>query len=59
MNEFLNVAKNLEIKEISKDVEYDYENVSSMEPEIPDNEEETEDVELQTNTDSIDITVPM
>jgi len=49
MNEFLNVAKNLEIKEISKNVEYD--NVSSTDPEIPDNEEETENVELQTNTD--------
>ena len=52
MNEFLNVAKNLEIKEISKDVEYDDENVSNEEPEIPDNEEDTEVVELQKNTDS-------
>ena len=31
MNEFLNVAKNLEIKEISKDVEYDDGNVSNIE----------------------------
>ena len=29
MNEFLNVAKNLQIKEISKDVEFDYENGSN------------------------------
>jgi len=35
MNDFLNVAKNLEIKEISKDVELDDENASALEePEI-------------------------
>ena len=51
MNEFLNVAKNLEIKEISKDVEYDDENVSNEEPEIPQNETYAEEeVEPQTNT---------
>ena len=42
MNEFLNVSKNLKIKEIIKDVEYDDENVSNIETEIPDNEEDIE-----------------
>ena len=49
LNEFLNVAKNLEIKEISKDVEFDEENVKSEEPDIPDNETSLED-EPQTKT---------
>ena len=38
MNEFLNVAKNLEGKEISKDVEFDKENQTFAEPDISDNE---------------------
>ena len=42
MNEFLNVAKNLEIKEISKDVEFEDENVINEEPEIPTNENHKE-----------------
>ena len=36
MNEFLNVAKNLEIKEISKDVELDDGNEPTEEPEMSD-----------------------
>ena len=40
MHEFLNVAKNLEVKEISKDVEFDQENQSFVAPSIPDNENE-------------------
>ena len=52
MNEFLNVAKNLEIREISKDVDFDDENVSNEEPKTPDHEEDTEDIELQTDTNS-------
>ena len=51
MNEFLNVAKNLEIKEISKNVEYDCLNVINKK-EIPVQEENTDDVELQINIDS-------
>ena len=51
MNEFLNVAKNLEIKEINKDVKFHYDNVFNEEPEVPGNEEHVEeDTELQTNT---------
>ena len=50
MNEFLNVAQNLEIKDISKDMEVDNGNVSTEE--IPDHEEASEDVDLQTNTES-------
>ena len=43
MNEFLNVAKNLEIKEISKDLEfYDGVDARNDEPEIADHEENTE-----------------
>ena len=38
MNEFLNVAKNLEVKKISKDVEFDKENQTFAEPDISDNE---------------------
>ena len=54
MNEFLNVAKNLEIKEISKDVEFDDENVSNEEVEIPDNETNLEaKPQTETNTDSV------
>ena len=34
MNEFLNVAKNLEIKEVSNNVEFDNENESNKEAEI-------------------------
>ena len=51
MNEFLNVAKNLEIKEISKDVEFhDGGDVRSDDPEIADHEENTEvEAEPQTN----------
>ena len=49
MNEFLNVAKNLEIKEISKDVEFDNENESNEEAEIPNNETNLE-AEPQTKT---------
>ena len=45
MNEFLNVAKNLEIKEISKDVEFDDGNVSTEETELPESENEN-DIEL-------------
>ena len=52
MNEFLNVAKNLEIKEISKDVEFNDGNVCNEETEIPENEENIEEeAEPQTNTD--------
>ena len=40
MNEFLNVAKNLEVKEISKDVEFDQENQTFLEPNISDNRNE-------------------
>ena len=51
-NEFLNVAKNLEIKEISKDVEFNDGNVCNEETEIPENEENIEEeVEPQTTTD--------
>ena len=49
MNEFLNVAKNLEIKEISKDVEFDDENVNNEEAEIPDNQTNLE-AEPKTKT---------
>ena len=49
MNEFLNVAKTLEIKEISKDVEFDNENARHEEPEIPDKETNLV-AELQTKT---------
>ena len=52
LNEFLNVANNLEIKEISNIVEFHDKNVSNEEPEYPENEEATEDVELQTNSES-------
>ena len=52
MNEFLNVANNLEIKEISNNVEFDDNNVTNEEPEFPENVEATEDVELQTNSNS-------
>ena len=52
LNEFLNVANNLEIKEISNIVEFHDKNVSNEEPEYPENEEATEDVELQTNSNS-------
>ena len=54
MNEFLNVAKNLEIKEISKDVEFEDENVRNEEAEFPVNEnhKEVEDEpQTITNTD--------
>ena len=54
MNEFLNVAKNLEIKEISKDVEFENENISNEEPEIPDKETNFE-AEPQTNTDTASV----
>ena len=51
LNEFLNVAKNLEIKEISKDVEFDDENVINEEAEIPDPDNETNiEAEPQTKT---------
>ena len=54
MNEFLNVAKNLEIKEIGKDVEFDDENVSNEEAEIPYNETNLEaKPQTETNTDSV------
>ena len=35
LNEFLNIAKNLEIKEISEGDEFENENVSNEDPEIP------------------------
>ena len=50
MNEFLNVAKDLEIKQLSKHVKFPIENESNEEPEIP-NEKYTElKVEQETNT---------
>ena len=52
MNEFLNVAKSLEIKEISKDIEFNDGNVCNEEPDTPENEENIEEeAEPQTNTD--------
>ena len=51
MNEFINVAKNLEIKEISKDVEFDEGNVSFEEPNIPNTGENDEDAEPQRKSD--------
>ena len=53
MNEFLNVAKNLEIKEISKDVEFDGEESSTEEPTGTENDTEPES-DSQLNSD-IDI----
>ena len=49
MNEFLNVANSLEIKEISKNVEFDNENVNHEEQEISNNGTNLE-AEPQTNT---------
>ena len=52
MNEFLNVAKNLEIKEICKDVEFDGENSSTEEPTDTENDNESEsDSQLNTDVD--------
>ena len=51
MNELLNVAKNLEVKGISKEVEFDGENVKDEEDDIPNHEEDTKDIELQTDAD--------
>ena len=52
MNEFLNVAKNLEIKEICKDVEFDGENSSTEEPSDTENDNESEsDSQLNTDVD--------
>ena len=52
MNEFINVAKTLEIKEINKDVEFNDGNLHNEEPAIPENEKDIEEeVEPQTNTD--------
>ena len=52
MNEFLNVGKALEIKEISKDVEFDDVNVSNEEPETTESENDTVILgEPQTNID--------
>ena len=42
MNEFLNVAKNLEIKEISKDVEFNGENISEGKEETEISDSDTE-----------------
>ena len=42
MNEFLNVAKNLEIKEISKDVEFDGQNISEGKEETEISDSDTE-----------------
>ena len=52
LNEFLNVAKNLEIKVISKDVEFDEEGAKSEEPDdITSNVKYDEDAEPQRNSD--------
>ena len=51
MNEFLNVAKNLEVKEISKDVEFDQDNKTSVAPDITDNYNEPE----ASNNESVQI----
>ena len=51
INEFLNVAKSLEIKDISKDMEFNKENMRNVEPEISVNENDTEvETEPQTNS---------
>ena len=50
MNEFLNVAKNLEIKEISKDVEFDDENVRDEYAAISDNHADEESKPPPKNT---------
>ena len=53
MNEFLNAAKNLEVKEISKDVEFDDVIESTEEPEMSNNGNDTElvsDSQTYTNT---------
>ena len=52
MNEFLNVAKNLEIKEISKDVDFDDENLNSDNRDLVEDEkaEEPTNNELEHNT---------
>ena len=49
MNEFLNVANSLEIKEISKNVEFDDNNVNNEEQEISNNETNLE-TESQTKS---------
>ena len=42
MNEFLTIAKNLEIKEVSKNIISNDENLATIEPNISDNEKDTE-----------------
>ena len=57
MNEFLNVAKNLEIKEISKDVEIDEENVLTLETIISEMNEQFTEPEINTDTERNEISV--
>ena len=54
MNDFLNVAKNLEIKEISKDVEFDDGNEPTEETEISDNDSDQVSEPQQTDTNLIE-----
>ena len=54
MNEFLNVAKNLEIKEISKDVEFDHGNELTEETDISDNDSDQVSEPQQTDTNLIE-----
>ena len=44
MNEFLNVAKNLEVKEISKDVEFKDENINADNENVPEDENNFEQI---------------
>ena len=53
MNEFMNVAKSLETKEIGKDVEFDDEHSSKEEPHISETENNAEIATIsESNTDS-------
>ena len=54
INEFLNVAKNLEIKEISKDVEFDHGNELTEETDISDNDSDQVIEPQQTDTNLIE-----
>ena len=54
MNEFLNVAKNLEIKEISKDVEFGHGNELTEETDISDNDSDQVSEPQQTDTNLIE-----
>ena len=56
MNEFLNVANNLEIKEISKDV-IDEQNVLTEETSNSENSEQVNDLEINSDIDKNEISV--